>query len=1141
MSTLVGQQIDHYRIDALLGEGGMGSVFRAYDLNLARPVALKVMHPQFANQPEFQRRFMQEAQAAARLDHPSIVKIYNFGLSQRFFYMVMEFVAGASLNAYIKRLAQKNQVIQLSETLLLLAQVADALGYAHRQRVVHRDVKPDNILLKPLPQLEREGELPLRAVVTDFGLAKLLEGGVQTQTGTFMGTLPYMSPEQCLGKELDGRSDLYSLGIMLYQLATGQMPFQIKSPTEAVLKHVNEAPTPPRAVRPGVPAPVEAVITRLLAKEPATRFATGEELAKALRQAAGGLTEADVTKFSPPESVVSLVTQLVPESLKAAEPSRLGLDLTAMPGHDRLLIARQGEAPRSITLEKDQYTIGRSADNDLALPGEGVSRRHARLERTAEGGWQARDLGSTNGTVLEQNRLLPDVPEKWASGQALRVGPYVLRWQATGGVGAAPGATAVAGTYPATVAGGAPIGATQVQSSSGQISLLVNPANLEVAPGGRANVQVELLNQGLIVDHFRLRVEGLPAAWVTIAQDTVQLLPGARGSLPVTIHPPQDSAARAGQHPFKLVVNPASNQQEAATANGVLIVKPFERFTVDARPTTLRHEGIVRVLVQNEGNAEASYVVMVRDPAEAIRVEGQRSRLALAAGAKGTVDLALAAKKRPWLGATQQLPFEIQVSSAADTRQTKVGQMQVRPRLPGWLLPLLGLLLVLLCVAGGALLSFFNQRNEQATATVQAQATVIAAVTQTAGALQFAADEQTRAAEQATAAGATAIAQTAVAQGDDDQDGLSNNAELTAGTDPNNPDTDGDGLNDGVEVNQFSTNPRKQDTDDDTLLDGEEVNTHGTSPTNPDTDSDGVPDGVEITNGTDPKAAAVPTETPTPTLPPSTTPTDTPIPSATPTTPPSATPTTPPTETFTPTPTPTPVPALLYAQFFLDVPQTWDADLDTGYIGAGDEAEFWFHAVSADERYVEPQNGALLVRVEVEEMRAEVCAAATLSGDPIPVNELTTGSQVCYLTNQGRYGYFQLLAPVGPSPGTLNLSFTTWAAGVLDVPQTWLVDLDTGIVGVGPDSDIWFQAETADERFVSAENGASIALMGTEPPGYEGCLVAPYTTGRIHVNDLPAGTYVCYFTNLGHYGQFLVNADVGPSPGTLSLTFFSWE
>ncbi|MCI0396959.1 MAG: serine/threonine protein kinase, partial [Chloroflexi bacterium] len=298
MQNLIGQQIENYRIDALLGEGGMGAVYKAFDVNLARPVALKVMHAHLASQPEFQRRFLQEAQAAARLDHPSIVKIHTFGGRQGLFYMVMEFVAGASLAGYIRQLQQSGQVIKLSETLLILAQVADALGYAHRRGVVHRDVKPDNALLKPIEEADQGGGLPVRAVVTDFGLAKLLEGGMQTQTGTFMGTLPYMSPEQCLNKELDGRSDLYSLGIMLYQLTTGQLPFDIKSPTDAVLKHLNEPPPEPQNIRPGLPAGVAGIIKKAIAKEPAARYQSGEELAAALRQAAAGLTDADVTLFA---------------------------------------------------------------------------------------------------------------------------------------------------------------------------------------------------------------------------------------------------------------------------------------------------------------------------------------------------------------------------------------------------------------------------------------------------------------------------------------------------------------------------------------------------------------------------------------------------------------------------------------------------------------------------------------------------------------------------------------------------------------------------------------------------------------------------------------------------------------------------
>ena len=196
MEELVGRKVDNFRIEALLGQGGMGAVFRAYDVNLARHVALKVMHGQLARQDQFKQRFMQEAQAIARLNHPSIVSIYSFDSQQGLLYIVMEFVKGLSLGGYIKQLAERKQVVKLNETLNIIAQSADALAYAHRNGVVHRDIKPDNILIEPLEEPERPGDPPMRAILTDFGLAKLLEGGIDTATGTFMGTLPYMSPEQ---------------------------------------------------------------------------------------------------------------------------------------------------------------------------------------------------------------------------------------------------------------------------------------------------------------------------------------------------------------------------------------------------------------------------------------------------------------------------------------------------------------------------------------------------------------------------------------------------------------------------------------------------------------------------------------------------------------------------------------------------------------------------------------------------------------------------------------------------------------------------------------------------------------------------------------------------------------------------------
>ena len=306
-----GQQIENYRIDAILGEGGMGTIYRATDVNLMRPVAVKVMHGNLAADPTFQGRFLQEARAAARLDHPSIVRVYHFGRQSGLLYIVMELVEGLSLGAYLRQLARLNQVVRLEETLTLVAQAADALGYAHRQGVVHRDVKPDNILVKRLDRAERPGDPPLRAMVTDFGLAKLAGADSETQAGMMMGTRPYMSPEQVLDRPVDGRSDIYSLGVVLYQLATGRLPLDIRSPERALQAHQQESIPAPRSVHAGVPPAVEAVILRALARRPEDRYQMAEDLAAELRGAATTVTDQQAQAFAEDSAsiVVSMVTE----------------------------------------------------------------------------------------------------------------------------------------------------------------------------------------------------------------------------------------------------------------------------------------------------------------------------------------------------------------------------------------------------------------------------------------------------------------------------------------------------------------------------------------------------------------------------------------------------------------------------------------------------------------------------------------------------------------------------------------------------------------------------------------------------------------------------------------------------------------
>jgi len=242
MKELIGQSLDRYQIVSLLGEGGMGAVFKARDITLQRDVAVKIMHPQFARRPDFRERFLQEARTAARLDHPGIVQVFDFGQARSHLYIVMEFIPGDNLRQMLQGLSSTNQWIVLAEAIQIVQQVSLALDYAHQQGVLHRDIKPDNVMLKPKPT----DALPYRPVITDLGLAKLHEGGVMTVEGTSMGTPAYMSPEQAMGQATDARSDVYSLGILLYELAVGQLPFPVKTITEAIRYHTKEPPPPPR-------------------------------------------------------------------------------------------------------------------------------------------------------------------------------------------------------------------------------------------------------------------------------------------------------------------------------------------------------------------------------------------------------------------------------------------------------------------------------------------------------------------------------------------------------------------------------------------------------------------------------------------------------------------------------------------------------------------------------------------------------------------------------------------------------------------------------------------------------------------------------------------------------------------------------
>jgi hypothetical protein len=262
-------EINSYEIKEEIGRGGMATVYLAWQPSLARPVALKVLPPYFAQDYELVARFKHEAHAVAQLRHPGIVQIYDFGQEGDWFYLAMEYLSGGSLQS---KLAEAGR-LPPAEAVRIAAQVAEGLHHAHDKGFVHRDIKPSNILLS------EKGD----AVIVDFGIVKALRSAKLTRTAASgMGTSEYMSPEQSGGGDVDARSDLYSLGAVLYEVLTGSVPFS-GEPAAIVHSHIYDAPPPPSGLNPGIEPRLEEVILRLLAKNPSERFADASELVDSLR------------------------------------------------------------------------------------------------------------------------------------------------------------------------------------------------------------------------------------------------------------------------------------------------------------------------------------------------------------------------------------------------------------------------------------------------------------------------------------------------------------------------------------------------------------------------------------------------------------------------------------------------------------------------------------------------------------------------------------------------------------------------------------------------------------------------------------------------------------------------------------------
>ncbi len=326
MESLIGQTLGQYQLVEQIGQGGMATVYKAFQPSLNRFVAVKILPAYFAHEPGFAERFTREAQAIAQLDHPHILPIYDFGRHGDISYLVMKYVPAGTLRDRL------NRPLAPLEAAELLEQIASALDFAHQRGILHRDVKPGNILI------DERGWIYL----SDFGLAKIVESSVQlTGSGVGVGTPAYMSPEQGQGLTVDARTDVYALGVILFEMLTGHVPYEAETPMAVVIKHITDPIPIPRQINPNIPEAVDRVLLKALAKNREDRFASAGRLAAALRQTVQALephiaaapiapaTEATVLRRPrplPPEIAAPPTGSYAapaPATIQLAQPSRL--------------------------------------------------------------------------------------------------------------------------------------------------------------------------------------------------------------------------------------------------------------------------------------------------------------------------------------------------------------------------------------------------------------------------------------------------------------------------------------------------------------------------------------------------------------------------------------------------------------------------------------------------------------------------------------------------------------------------------------------------------------------------------------------------------------------------------------------------
>lgn len=809
---LIGQTLGRYRIDSLLGTGRTGVVLRAYDPELDQTVALKVIDPRLTQSDDFSAHFEAHAHLLTQLDHAGLVRVFDFGQARALFYLAMELLSGDHLLHMLRELRLEKRWIELPDALPLVRQISLALHHAHQHGLMHLDVRPDNIMFKQEPS---DG-LPYQALLTDLGLDNLPSLTSAEQWPPM--ALVYRAPEQLLGQPGDIHSDIYALGVLLYTLATRETPASFKTLAEALDFHQTQSPPSPAIVQPDLPQGVVDVILKAMAKDPADRYADAEAFAADLAQV-----------LSAPESAEPETTD-----------SSAALSASSAPAI--IMIQNPDGTRRTLPMAGTTMTIGRDPDNQVVLDSPNISRRHAQISFDGQN-YRVVDLGSTNGSYLDQIKLLPRRPVLWRAGQILQLGNHRLRLQFGGEPAPSPS------DQPAPPESSDQAEFPMPGEARGQIEIIVEPDQFRVSPGSRTKGRATIINGQAEADTFRVSVESFQPNWILDLPRTIELSPGDRQTLEFTIQPPLSPRTRAGRYRLTMKAASQTTPDRVVSVTRTLTVSAYTQFSTNLWPETLKVGQQGQVIIENQGNTPQGFTITFLSEGDELTFDPPEAHLRIPEGQSATAEFQANPRRPQLVGGRKTHIYAVRISSGDGVYRTHNGTVTGAGLLPVWALSLLFFVCLTLGVTGFFLRNLQQLRLEEVNATETA---LVEAPRATATATALAA--------QATAQAATATA--TYLEQDDDRDGLTNGDELSRNTLPNKRDTDEDGLDDGDEVRR-GTDPLKADSDDDGLRDGEEVS-RGINPLNPDTDGDGVPDATDPDPGRLPTATPNPTATPTP-------------------------------------------------------------------------------------------------------------------------------------------------------------------------------------------------------------------------------------------------------------------------------------